>query len=111
MTWQSRCWSGTSAGQAAQLDDDAREGEEVFGLAFVSAMEAAAAGQHTCVRKAEERITGIAADGTLRRSVFALGDLAAHHLAVLNFYLAIPDTPERLTGLTWLAKRAPKLTA
>ncbi|MEW2260784.1 hypothetical protein [Streptomyces sp. NPDC047869] len=60
---------------------------------------------------AEDRITGIAADGTLRRSVFALGDVVAHHLAVLNFYLAIPDTPERLTGPTWLAQHAPKLTA
>ncbi|MGW2445796.1 hypothetical protein [Streptomyces sp. NPDC001675] len=58
---------------------------------------------------AEDRITGIAADGTLRHSVFARGDLAARHLAVLNFYLAIPDTPARLTAPTWLAQRAPKL--
>lgn len=58
---------------------------------------------------AEDRITGISADGTLRRSVFALGDPVARHLAVLQFYLAFPDTPERLTAPNWLAQRAPKL--
>ena len=47
-TWQSGCCNGTSASEAAQTDEgagDAGEGEEVFGLAFVAAMEAAAAGQ------------------------------------------------------------------
>lgn len=37
MTWQSSCCSGTSASEAAQADEgagDAREGEEMFSLAF-----------------------------------------------------------------------------
>ncbi|MFF3959153.1 hypothetical protein ACFYY1_39065 [Streptomyces sp. NPDC001890] len=58
---------------------------------------------------AEDRITGVSADGTLRRSVFPFHDLAARLLAVLEFYLAFPDTPERLTGSKWLAQGAPKL--
>ncbi|MFJ9580627.1 hypothetical protein ACIRQF_30090 [Streptomyces sp. NPDC101191] len=58
---------------------------------------------------AEDRITGVSADGALRRAVFPVGDPAAHHLAVLEFYLAFPHTPERLTAPTWLAQHAPKL--
>ncbi|MFF8431022.1 hypothetical protein ACF07Y_38995 [Streptomyces sp. NPDC016566] len=58
---------------------------------------------------AEDRITGVSADGTMRRSVFAFGDPVAHHLAVLEFYLAFPDTPERRTGPKWLGQRAPRL--
>ncbi|WP_440580916.1 hypothetical protein [Streptomyces sp. PT19] len=53
---------------------------------------------------AEDRITGVAADGALRRSVFPLGSHAAYHLAVLEFYLAFPDTPERHSAPTWLAQ-------
>ncbi|MFD6334885.1 hypothetical protein ACFWGI_35650 [Streptomyces niveus] len=58
---------------------------------------------------AEERITGVASDGTFRRAVYPLHDPAARLLAVLEFYLAFPDTPERLTGPKWLAECAPKL--
>jgi len=58
---------------------------------------------------AEDRITGVSADGTLRRSTFPFGDLVARHLAVLEFYLAFPDAPERLTAPTWLAQHGPKL--
>jgi hypothetical protein len=58
---------------------------------------------------AEDRITSASADGTLRRAVFPFGDLVAHQVAVLEFYLAFPDTPERLTAPTWLAQRAPNL--
>lgn len=57
---------------------------------------------------AEDRITGVAADGALQRSVFPLGSPAAYHLAVLEFYLAFPDTPERNAAPTWLAQYAPK---
>ncbi|MER6853770.1 hypothetical protein AB0A81_40260 [Streptomyces flaveolus] len=57
----------------------------------------------------EDRITAVTADGTLRRSVFPFGNPAARHLAVLEFYLAFPDTPERLTAPTWLTERAPDL--
>ncbi|MEV4868551.1 hypothetical protein [Streptomyces syringium] len=57
---------------------------------------------------AEDRITGVAADGALRRSVFPLGSPAVYHVAVLEFYLAFPDTPERHAAPTWLAQYAPK---
>ncbi|MEU7156050.1 hypothetical protein AB0A98_06345 [Streptomyces chrestomyceticus] len=56
----------------------------------------------------EDRITGVAADGALRRSVFPLGFPPAYHLAVLEFYLAFPATPERHAAPTWLAQYAPK---
>ncbi|MEU0108485.1 hypothetical protein ABZ313_24425 [Streptomyces sp. NPDC006251] len=58
---------------------------------------------------AEDRITGMTAEGTLRRSVFPFGNPLARLLAVLEFYLAFPDAPERLPGPVWLAERAPKL--
>lgn len=58
---------------------------------------------------AEDRITGVTGDGTLRRTVFPLGAPAARHLAVLEFYLAFPDTPERHAAPTWLAQHAPQL--
>ncbi|RNG14336.1 hypothetical protein EEJ42_31430 [Streptomyces botrytidirepellens] len=58
---------------------------------------------------AEDRITAVSADGALRRSAFPFGDLGAHHLAVLEFYLAFPDAPERLTAPTWLAQHDLKL--
>ncbi|MFF8618963.1 hypothetical protein [Streptomyces sp. NPDC015350] len=60
---------------------------------------------------AEDRITGVTADRTLRRNVFPLGSPAAYHLAVLEFYLAFPGTPERHAAPTWLTRHAPKLPA
>ncbi len=57
---------------------------------------------------AEDRITGVSADGTLRRRVFPLGAPAARHLAVLEFYLAFPEAPERHAARTWLTQHAPK---
>ncbi|MFD6471769.1 hypothetical protein [Streptomyces goshikiensis] len=58
---------------------------------------------------AEDRITGVSPGGQLRRGVFPYRNLAARHLAVLEFYLAFPDTPERVTAPTWLAEHAPRL--
>ncbi|MFD8670976.1 hypothetical protein ACFV1U_37095 [Streptomyces microflavus] len=58
---------------------------------------------------AEDRITAVSTDGTLRHRAFPLGSPAASLLGVLNFYLAIPDTPERHVAPSWLARHAPTL--
>lgn len=54
----------------------------------------------------EDRITGVMAEDEWRRATFTFGDPVARHLAVLEFYLAIPATPIRLTGPEWVANRA-----
>lgn len=54
----------------------------------------------------EDRITGMTAEGELRRARFAFGDPVARLLAVLEFYLAVPAAPIRLTGPEWVANRA-----
>jgi hypothetical protein len=57
---------------------------------------------------AEDRITGVSTDGTLRRQAFPLGAPADYHLGILEFYLAFPDAPRRLAATTWMAERAPE---
>jgi len=54
----------------------------------------------------EDRITGMTAEGGLRRARFPFGDPVARHLAVLEFYLATPVAPTRRTGPAWLAEQA-----
>lgn len=53
----------------------------------------------------EDRIVGMTAGGELRRARFTFGDPVARHLAVLEFYLAVPVAPTRLTGPEWMANR------
>jgi hypothetical protein len=57
----------------------------------------------------EDRITGMTAEGGLRRAKFTFRDPVARHLAVLEFYLASPAAPIRLTGPTWLAEQAKRI--
>ncbi|MFD7861578.1 hypothetical protein [Streptomyces sp. NPDC059783] len=56
----------------------------------------------------ELRITGASHDGNLIETVFPFQHPAARHLGVLNFYLAFPEHPERLTAPNWLAQRNPQ---
>ncbi|WSM44678.1 hypothetical protein OIE78_34480 (plasmid) [Streptomyces cellulosae] len=60
---------------------------------------------------AEDRITEMTDEGKMRRSTVPFGHPFAPYLGVLEFYLAFPETPERLPGPVWLAQRAPKLPA
>lgn len=53
---------------------------------------------------AEDRITGMTPEGELRRAMFPLGDPLSRHLGILEFYLAFPVSPTRLTGPAWLAE-------
>ncbi|WP_159399781.1 hypothetical protein [Streptomyces alboflavus] len=54
----------------------------------------------------EDRITGATPEGNLWRAQFRLGDPAARLLAVLEFYLAYPVAPRRVTAPSWLAELA-----
>ncbi|MFJ8752019.1 hypothetical protein ACIREO_22215 [Streptomyces sp. NPDC102441] len=54
----------------------------------------------------EERITGMTSEGGFVRAQFRFGDPMARQLAVLEFYLAVPDAPERRTGPAWLVELA-----
>ncbi|MFF9074489.1 hypothetical protein ACF1A9_19630 [Streptomyces sp. NPDC014872] len=53
---------------------------------------------------AEDRITGMTPEGELRRATFPFGDPLSRHLGILEFYLAFPISPTRLTGPAWLAE-------
>jgi hypothetical protein len=57
----------------------------------------------------EDRIMGMTAGGELRRARFDFGDPVARYLGVLEFYLAVPTAPIRLTGPEWTANRTERV--
>ena len=56
----------------------------------------------------ERRMTGVDTAGELLYDFFVFRDPAARAAGVLDFYLALPDRPQRTNARTWLEQQPPQ---